>query len=127
MADMYIIRLLYALRVKRNSDAAFHEIENCQRVSTVGKRTALLHFYSGCVFEDLKNDNETAEREYELALSGKWTIDSIPCADRLARLKALRGELGGAIVLWEKAARLDPDNAAVRWNLSVARRQKQDE
>ena len=126
MENVYIVRLLYALRVERNADAAFREIENCRRASMGGKRIALLRFYRGCVFDDLKGDEETAEKEYELALSGRWDVDSVPCADRLARLKAIHGERDEAIALWEKALKLDPDNAAVRWNLSVARRQKQD-
>jgi tetratricopeptide (TPR) repeat protein len=80
------------------------------------------HYYRGCVFEDLENDETKARSEYEAALHGNWGVDLVPCADRLARIKAIHGERDGAIELWEKAMKLDPDNAAVCWNLSTAYR-----
>ena len=122
MGGIYIIRMLYALRVEKDADAAFREIENSQRNGTFEYTKRLLHYYNGCIFEDLKDDPETAEKEYELSLSGKWTVDSVPCADRLARLKAIRGDLEDAIALWERAVRIDPYNATVWWNLSIAYR-----
>ncbi len=44
----------------------------------------------------------------------------VPFADRLARLKAIRGERDDAIALWEKASTLAPNNMSVLWNLAVA-------
>ncbi|MBP5285212.1 MAG: hypothetical protein ILO34_03780 [Kiritimatiellae bacterium] len=127
MSGVYLIRALYALEDEKNADKALAAIADSLRVGVeISGRTRLnAHYYRGCVFEDLKNDAEAAESEYMLALSEQWSIDSVPCVDRLARLKVLRGELEEAIMLWERAAKLDPDNAAVGWNLAVAKRQAQ--
>ena len=125
MRDMYLVRALYALEDERNADKALAAIADSLRVGIeVSGRTRLnAHYYRGCVFEDLKNDAATAESEYTLALSEQWDIDSVPCADRLARLKAIRGDIPGAIALWEKAAKLNPNNSTLLWNLSTAYRE----
>ena len=126
MGGIHLLRALYALRTEKDAEKAFREIDKCHEVNTVGASENTLHFYRGCVFEDLKNDETTAEKEYELALAGKWNIDSVPCADRLARLKAVHGERDKAIALWERAAILEPSNASVLWNLSIAYREAGD-
>lgn len=126
MGGIYILRALHALQTEKDAEKALREIDKCHEVNTVGASETTLHFYRGCVFEDLKNDETTAEKEYELALAGKWNIDSVPCADRLARLKAIHGERDEAIALWERAAKLEPSNASVLWNLSIAYREAGD-
>ena len=84
----------------------------------------LCHYYRGCVFEDVRFDMETAEQEYKLALEGGWTPEVVPCADRLARIMAIRGERDAAITLWEKAIQVNPENETALWNLSIAYRKE---
>ena len=79
-------------------------------------------YYRGCVYEDLLNDSVKAERAYESGLSKKWDIDTVACADRLARLRAVRGDLTGAIELWKKALKLRPNDPVIRHNLRLAGR-----
>ena len=123
---IYLLRSLFALNVEQDADAALGFLE-CWSLTEAGPIDARrIHYYRGCVFEDLKDDNETAAKEYEFALSGKWDIDSVPCADRLARLKAVRGERDEAIALWERALRVNPENEAVLWNLFIAYREAGD-
>ena len=127
MAGVHLLRAMHALTVSHDADLALSMLDKSVH-SSVAKSNELKnrHYYRGCVYEDLKNDAVAAENEYELALAGQWTIDSVPCADRLARLKAIYGKRDEAIALWEKAAILDPSNAAVLWNLSVAYRENGD-
>ena len=122
MSSIHQLRALYAIQTERNAEKALEEIDKSLRTIESGRALANAHYYRGCVFEDLKGDDSAAEREYELALAGKWDTDSVPCADRLARLKAIRGEHDAAIELWEKAMKLDPGNTSVLWNLSIAYR-----
>ena len=79
-------------------------------------------FHKGRICEILDQDEETAETYYVKALDGHWDVGLVACADRLARLKALRGERAEAIALWEKARALAPDNVSVLWNLTIAYR-----
>lgn len=126
MGEIYLLRALHAMRIEKDAEKALRAIDKCHEVNTVRASENTLHFYRGCVFEDLKDDEKTAKKEYELALAGKWNIDSVPCADRLARLKAIHGERDEAIALWERAAKLEPSNASVLWNLSIACREAGD-
>lgn len=126
MGGIYLLRALHAMRIEKDAEKALLAIDKCHEVNTVRASENTLHFYRGCIFEDLKDDEITAEKEYELALAGKWNIDSVPCADRLARLKAIHSERDEAIALWERAAKLDPSNASVLWNLSIAYREAGD-
>lgn len=120
MCNIHLIRALYALRVERNAENALDEIEKSSNTDGTGRTQNIRHYYKGCIFEDIRGDEATAETEYQKALDGKWSVDLVPCADRLARLKAIRGERYEAISLWERAITLDPDNTAVLWNLSIA-------
>ena len=122
MTSIHLFRALHAMQMERDADKALEEIEKSIRTAAPGRALANAHYYRGCVFEDLKGDDSTAEKEYEIALAGRWDVDSVPCADRLARLKAIRGERDTAIAIWEKAARLDPKNESVQWNLALARK-----
>ena len=123
MGNIHLVRAIYALQVEKNAGTAFAEIEKSAYKDGPGGVQKNRHYYRGCVFEDLVGDEAAAEAEYETALQGKWNVDLVPCADRLARLKAIRGERDEAIELWEKAAKLDPSNAAILWNLSIAYRE----
>lgn len=123
----YLERAFHELNETKDAKKAHEFLDRCLLPGMTGYSQSTIHFCRGCVFEDLEGDLENAEKEYELALSAEWDVDSVPCADRLARLKAVQGNLVEAIALWEKAAKIDPDNDSVRWNLSVARRQAQGE
>lgn len=123
MARIYLIRALNALLADQDADRALDFLANSEIMEENDREDVRnRHYYRGCVFDDLKGDEVTAEKEYELALSGKWDIDSVPCADRLARIKAMHGDLAGAITIWEKAAMIDPKNESVLWNLALARK-----
>ncbi len=110
-------RAFYALNVEKDANHALELLDTCL---IRGYPTEMVFFCRGCVFEDLENDSEKAEKEYEKALRGGWDASMVPCADRLARLKAIRGERDDAIALWEKASTLAPNNMSVLWNLAVA-------
>ena len=122
MCDIHLMRAVHAIRVEKNSEKALDEIGRSVRTDGLGGSQKNRHFYRGCVFEDLVGDETAAEAEYETALAGRWDIDLVPCADRLARLRAIRGDLNTAISLWEKATKLDPRNESVLRNLSTAYR-----
>ena len=126
MQLIHIVRALYALNVEKDAEKALLFLDRFGELAsdTSAPRFSLrfFHYYRGCVFEDLEEDEEKAKAEYETALQGKWGVDLVPCADRLARLKAIRGERDEAIAVWERAMKLDPDNTAVIWNLSTAYR-----
>lgn len=123
MDVVYRVRALHALNVEKDAEKAFSLLERCLEVASTDVATNLVHYYRGCVFDDLAEDAAAAEREYETALSDGVNFKLVPCADRLARLKAIRGERDAAIELWETAEKGDPDNVAVLWNLCVAYRE----
>ena len=131
MQIVHVVRALHALNVEKDADKALEHLERFGRLATDTSRpkfsVRFYHYYRGCVFEDLQDDESAARAEYETALQGNWGVDLVPCADRLARLKAIRGERNDAIALWEKAARLDPENVAVLWNLATAWHQSGDD
>lgn len=126
MQVIHIVRALYALNVEKDAGKALDFLDRFGELASDTSKprfsARFFHYYRGCVFEDLENDEAKARDEYEMALQGKWGFDLVPCADRLARLKAIRGERDAAIALWENALKFDPDNAAVVWNLSTAYR-----
>jgi hypothetical protein len=126
METTYLIRALHAINVTHDPDAAFEALEKCRSVGIGRIAPEQIQFYRGCAFEDLLGDEISAESEYESALAGPWDFSLVPCADRLARLKALRGERRKAIELWERAINLDPRNATVLLNLSIAFREEGD-
>ena len=118
-------KLVFAIRAlleELDGDKALRLLDQCLASADGVKLSGLAHYYRGCVFEDIKNDLAIAEEEYGIALNGEWPVGLVPCADRLARLKAIKGDLSGAISLWEKAAKLDPNNDSVKHNLAVARK-----
>lgn len=120
MLAVYRLKALYALNVEKEPEKAIDLLDKYSSLARTATETGLAHYYRGCVFEDLKGNETAARTEYETALQGKWGIDFVQCADRLARLKALQGERKGAIALWEHALAMDPDNVSLLWNLSVA-------
>ena len=124
MGIVHLVHALYAINVSHDANEAFRRIELYERYPNVNNTTNLCHFYRGCVFEDLLSDPNEAEREYVLALGKNWDIHLVPCADRLARLKAIRGDRDAAILLWERAEEINPDNVTVLWNLAIAYREE---
>ena len=108
------------INVGKNADRALELLDRCSKAENVYP-AAVVHYGRGCVYEDLKGDPILAESEYESALRGNWGVALVPCADRLARLKACSGKLDEAIALWEKAMKVDPGNDAIGWNLNAAR------
>ena len=123
MDVVHRVRALYALNVEKDAKKSFALLDRCLELAPTPVATNLVHFYRGCVFDDLADDAEAAEKEYETALSDGVNYKLVPCADRLARLKAIRGEREEAIKLWETAEKGDPDSVSVLWNLSVAYRE----
>lgn len=123
MSTIHLVRALYALNVSHNTQEALTNLDRCQAVLGFNITSNLCHFYRGCVFDDLIGDMETAENEYRSALGDAWGGELVPCADRLARLKAIQGDLNEALRLWKRASEIDPENVSVLWNLSVAYRE----
>ena len=111
-----------AITVERNADKAFDLLDRVSDIDASPIFSSLLKYYRGCVFEDLCGDAKTAEAEYEKALSGDFTVDLVPCVNRLARLKALRGECDDAIRLWEKAVCSGGVTRDILWNLALSYR-----
>ena len=126
MAGVYYSRFAHALDVTKDRDRAVEMLDRFAAVTDPDETGKQVLFHRGRISEILDQDMENAERCYEKALSGRWDIGLLPCADRLARLKALRGELAEAIALWEKARTISPNNASVFWNLSIAYRDSGD-
>ena len=124
MANIHLARAIHAINVEQNAEVAMEFIDKATEADVRGLLATLCHFYRGCVFEDVRFDMETAEHEYELALAGGWSPEVVPCADRLARIKAIRGERDNAIELWERAIQVDPNNETALWNLSIAYRKE---
>ena len=122
LSFVYLARALVALNVEQDSNAAMRNLDNALGVDKRGGALRVIRFYRGCVYEDLLNDNKAAEVEYRAAIAGKWSIDTPAAADRLARLLALRGEADEAEALWVKALKYQPDNAVIRHNLTLLRR-----
>ena len=122
MEGVYFTRFSHALVVEKNRDNAVEMLNHFAAVTNPDKTEKLVCFHRGRIFEDLDNDKENAERYYSEALGDHWDAELVDCADRLARLKALRGERDEAIALWEKARAIAPDNVSVLWNLTIAYR-----
>lgn len=122
MAGVYYSRYAHALAVTKDRKTAAEMLDRFAAVTDPDETEKTILFYKGRISEFLDQDAETAETYYEKALDGHWDAELVACADRLARLKALRGEREGAIALWEKARTLSPDNVSVLWNLSNAYR-----
>ncbi len=122
MAGVYYSRYAHALAVTKDRKTATEMLDRFAAVTDPDETANQVLFHKGRIFEVLDQDVETAESYYEKALDGHWDTGLVACADRLARLKALRGERDEAITLWEKARSISPDNVSVLWNLSVAYR-----
>lgn len=122
MEGVYFTRFTHALVVAKNRDKAVEMLNRFVAVTNPDKTGKLVLFHRGRIFEDLDDDVEKAGQYYSEALGDHWDAELVDCADRLARLKALRGERDEAIALWERARALAPDNVSVLWNLSIAYR-----
>ena len=122
MAGVYYSRFAHALGVTKDRKTAIEMLDRFAAVTDPDETEKQVLFHKGRICEILDQDAETAETYYEKALDGHWDVGLVACADRLARLKALRGERAEAIALWEKARALAPDNVSVLWNLTIAYR-----
>ena len=123
MGTIYLLRAMKALNVDHDGNAAFSMLDRFAVVDNSETAKHYLHYYRGCVFEDAFGDTISAQSEYQEALSGQWDFDLVPCANRLARLKAGQGERDEAILLWERALTINPNNPSVLWNLIRACRE----
>ena len=123
MGTVQLAKALYAINISHDADEAFRCIDLCEKSMDDDISTNLCQFYRGCIFEDLLEDNDEAESMYNAALADGIEFELVPCADRLARLKAMRGERDEAISLWKRASELDTENVTVLWNLSAAYRE----
>ncbi len=120
MRSVYYSRFSHALNVTRDRDVANRMLDRYAAATEADETGRQVFFHRGRIAEILDGDAETAESLYEKALDGEWDIGLVACADRLARLKALRGSREEAISLWERALEIDPNNVTILWNLSVA-------
>lgn len=119
--SLLMVRALVALNGTKDAGAALSAIEQALSIPGVmPSDVRQCRFYRGCVYEDLKGDVVRAEAEYTAAIPEKWNVDTIRPADRLARLKAERGDLKAAVSLWSRALKMKPDDATVAWNLAIA-------
>ena len=124
MGNVYLVRAIHALNVQKDADSAMRFLDLCGALHVSDIPNELLDYFRGCVYEDILDRTDDAIPFYERSLAeGDWTVELVPCADRLARIKAIRGELGAAIALWERASHLDPSNTVILWNLSQAYRE----
>ncbi len=123
MAGVYYSRFAHALVVTKDRKTATEMLDRFAAVTDPDETGRLVLFHHGRICEDLDGDKEMAEDYFKKALDGHWDVGLVACADRLARLKALRGERDEAIALWEKARTISPDNVSVLWNLSIAYRE----
>lgn len=112
-----------AFHFEADAEKALDLVNRADAIDDSPEFRHLSHYYRGCILEDMQGDAVGAEAEYERALAGTWTDKLVPCADRLARLKAIRGDYDSAIPIWEKAVRMDAGSSAILWNLAVAYRQ----
>ena len=126
-ANVHLVRAIHSLLVLKDPQKALKEIDLCENCKSPDLSPRFLDYYRGCVFEDLLENEEEAIRLYESCLGEAWKPESSSCADRLARIKAIHGELTDAIDLWEKARLSEPENVSILWNLSVAYREAGDE
>lgn len=120
MRSVYYSRFSHALNVTRDRDVAIGMLDRYATATEEDETGRQVLFHRGRIAEILDGDTENAEKLYEMALDGEWDIGLTACADRLARLKALRGSRKEAISLWERALGIDPNNVTLLWNLSVA-------
>ena len=119
---VHLVRAIVALNERKDAEETLDQLLLCESCNLPDVPQALLEYYRGCVSEDLQHQIEAAKEHYERALGGEWNKDLVPCADRLARILAIEGNLPDAVSFWEKAVKLDPDNVSVLWNLSIAYR-----
>lgn len=126
-ANVHLVRAIHSLLVLKDPQKALKEIDLCENCKSPDLSPRFLDYYRGCVFEDLLENEEEAIRLYESCLGEAWKPESSSCADRLARIKAIHGELTDAIDLWEKARLSEPENVSILWNLSVAYREVGDD
>ena len=72
----------------------------------------------------LSRTNKPPNKSTSSRFRGNGTSTPFPAPT--GSLKAIHGERDEAIALWERAAKLDPSNASVLWNLSIAYREAGD-
>lgn len=123
MVAVHLVRALYAINIAKDATLAFASLESCRKANNPEVPDRMIDFYEGCVYEDLLDNPDLARRRYEQALSSGVDFMLVPCADRLARILAMDGELQSAISLWEQARSASPGNISVLWNLSIAYRE----
>lgn len=122
MEGVYSIRIMYAISVKEDKDAAYGLISQYSSHSSSEYKEGRIHYYRGCILEYLEKDEPSAVKEYERALSGTWETSLVPCALALAKIKARRGEVDHAIRLLESAKSIAPEDVSILWSLANAYR-----
>ena len=117
MTGIYLVRAAYATNIEKDANKAFFFLDRAESVNAGNVSENHLHLLRGLVYDDALDDGALAERQFESALVGTWDGDSARCANRLARRLAMRGETSRAVELWERAAKVNPNDVAVLWNL----------
>jgi arabinofuranosyltransferase len=121
--NRFIDEALDEIQSGGEAERAFASLDNALKLDDSLEMQAIVHYYRGLAFEDLNDDVPSAIAEYERALSGEWNEELSLCADRLARLAAIRGDLEEAISLWERSVRINSSRQEVLRNLSAAYRE----
>lgn len=125
MAVVFALRGTYEMEVNHNAGEAFRLFDEMLRVDPSEEMKKAWHFNRGRVFEILQHDTEAAEREYEMAVSGK--LPNLGAAHRLALLKSKLGKPDAAVALWQRIVRIKPDDEEALWHLAMAARKNGDE
>lgn len=125
MANIFALRGEYEMLVNRNDSAALLFFDEMLRVDSSEEVKKKRHFYRGKVFETLRKDVRSAEREYELAVAGN--DPNLSAAHRLALVKDRSGRPEEAFAIWERIVRIKPDDDSALWHLAMACRKRGDE
>ena len=125
MANIFALRGEYEMLVNHDDSTALSLFDEMLRVDSSEETKKKRHFHRGKVFEILRKDILSAEQEYELAVTGN--DPNLPAAHRLALVKDRSGRSEEAFAIWERIARIKPDDDSALWHLVMACRKKGDE
>ena len=120
LATVFALRGAYEMEVNHDADEALRLFNGIPRVDPSEDAKKQWHFNRGRVFESIRKDADSAEREYRAAVIGK--NPHLDAANRLAILETRFGRQNEAIELWERILRIKPDDETALWHLSMAYR-----
>lgn len=119
LAKWYLVKVVASLNLRRNAGETMGYLEQMKE-SSHSDDLGYYHYLRGCVFEDLKEDEESALAEYRLALKDNvLQEDCQDAANRYARLMAMRGDYAEAKRWLEMILTMSPDDEVAKHNLEV--------